>query len=50
MGLYKTSNFSIFTFIRLTLCCVYLVFKWKSLQNDDVTLELYTMHTKQFSN
>ena len=51
MGLCKTSNFSIFTFINasdLKFCtrsysnCYYLMiglkFEWKSLQNDDVTL------------
>ena len=47
MGLCKTSNFSIFTFIKdndLTFCtcsyssCVYRMFEWKSLQNDDGTL------------
>ena len=49
MGLCKTSNFSIFTFINasdLKFCprsyssCVdhMIKFEWKSLQNDDVTL------------
>ena len=47
MGLYKTSIFSIFTFIKdndLKFCtrsyssCVYRMMRWKSLQNDDVTL------------
>ena len=52
MGLCKTSNCSIFTFINandLTFCtrsyssCVFRItrFKWKSLYNDDVTPELY---------
>ena len=47
MGLCKTSIFSIFTFInasdlkfcpRSYISCVYLMFEWKSLQNDDVSL------------
>ena len=55
MGLCKTPNFSIFTFINannLKFCthsyssCVYRMtrfkeFKWKSLQNDDITLWYY---------
>ena len=47
MGLCKTSNFSIFTFIKdndLKFCtrsyssCIYHMMRFKCLQNDDVTL------------
>ena len=62
MGLCQTSNSSIFTFINasdLNFCthsyssCVYcmmsciVLFEWKSLQNDDVTL-LYSIKTLTF--